>query len=80
MPHGRTTGRRTSWPRPLVLDEFQEEYAAYDTIRRSFVFTYRDRDFVEFFIAVMAWGLGLDPSFAHGVLRVRCWGEVSSGS
>lgn len=42
-------------PCPRVLDELQEEYAAYDTIRRSFVFTYRDRDPVEFFIAVMAW-------------------------
>lgn len=47
-------------PRSHMLDELKEEYAAYDTIRRSFVFTYRDRDPVEFFIAVMAWGLGPD--------------------
>jgi hypothetical protein len=43
-----------------MLDELKEEYAAYDTIRRRSVFTYRDRDPAEFFIAVMAWGLGLD--------------------
>jgi hypothetical protein len=48
-------------PQPHVLDELQGEYTAHDTIRRSFVFTYRDRDPVEFFIAVMAWGLGPHP-------------------
>lgn len=47
-------------PYPQVLDELQQEYAAHGTIRRSFVFTYRDRAPVELFIAVMAWGLGPD--------------------
>jgi len=47
-------------PHPQVLDELQQEYAAHGTIRRSFVFTYRDRASVELFIAIMAWGLGPD--------------------
>lgn len=47
-------------PQPHVLDELQKEYAAHGTIRRSFVFSYQHRDPVELFIAVMAWGLGLD--------------------
>ena len=60
-------------PRSQVLDELKKEYIAYGTIRRNFVFTYRDRDPVEFFIAVMAWGLGLDnrgPAKAGNILTV----------
>ena len=60
-------------PQPHVLDELQKEYAAHGTIRHSFVFTYRDRYPVEFFIAVMAWGLGLDsrgPAKVGTILNV----------
>ena len=53
-------------PHPQVLDELQQEYAAHGTIRRSFVFTYRDRSSVELFIAVMA------------TLFPRCWPRRSS--
>lgn len=52
--------RMNKLPYPHVLDELQEEYAAHDKIRRSFVFTYQGRSPVELFIAAMAWGLGPD--------------------
>lgn len=59
-------------PCPHVLGELQEEHAGHGTIRRSFVFGYRDRSPVEFFIAVMAWGLGPDnrgPARVGRILR-----------
>ena len=69
MEHQPARWRHATWqnhwrahqlPYPHVLNELQQEYAAHGTIRRSFLFSYQDRTPVEFFIAVMAWGLGLD--------------------
>jgi hypothetical protein len=59
--HPRTWQKRwqeQSLPCPHVLDELREEQTSHGTIRRSFVFSYQDRSPAEFFIAVMAWGLG----------------------
>jgi hypothetical protein len=82
MEHQPVRWRYAAWqkhwqqhqlPQPHVLDELQKEYTAHDTIPRSFVFSYQRRDPVELFIAVMAWGLGLDnrgPVRAGNILNV----------
>ncbi|MGH3401326.1 MAG: hypothetical protein ACRDRJ_02235 [Streptosporangiaceae bacterium] len=73
--HPRTWQKRwqeQSLPCPHVLDELREEHASHGTIRRSFVFSYQDRSPTEFFIAVMAWGLGTDnrgPARAGRILQ-----------
>jgi hypothetical protein len=53
---------------PQVLNEIQDEYAAHQKIRRSFVFSYQHRSPVELFITAMAWGRGTDN---RGPAKVR---------
>ena len=76
MPHGRTTGGRTSRRAPTCWTSSSRSTPHTTQSGAAFVFTYVDRAPVELFIAVMAWGLGLDnrgPAKVARILdRARC--------